>query len=170
MGHSLSPRANIVVHLADIEAERLDHGEPTGAHLILAMLTEGEGVPNALLRECGVATDRLRDDLLDVLGVAGEARAAYLRQRQATYVLPLVVGFRVGRYWAPALILVLLFCGGISADILEPLQRRELPEGETAAALAAMVIALFHAPLLVVGAWMRKRLWPRAPAKKWSLT
>ena len=84
VGHSLSPRANIVVHLADIEAERLDHGQPTGAHLILAMLTEGEGVPNALFSECGVATDRLREDLLDVLGVAGETRAAYLRQRQAT--------------------------------------------------------------------------------------
>jgi hypothetical protein len=86
------------------------------------------------------------------------------------YVLPLVVGFGVGRYWAPALILVLLFCGGISADILEPLQRDELPEGGTGAALSAMIIALFHALLLLAGAWMRKRLWPRGAAKKWSLT
>lgn len=79
VGHSLSPRANVVVHLADIEAERLEHGEPTDAHLILAMLTEGAGVPNGLFRDCGVATDRLREDLLDAL-----TRAAYLRQRRAT--------------------------------------------------------------------------------------
>ena len=84
VGHSPSPRATVVVHLADIEAERLDHDEPTAAHLILAMLTEGEGVPNALFRECRVDTARLREDLLDALGVAGETRAAYLRQRRAT--------------------------------------------------------------------------------------
>ena len=38
--HSLSPRATVVVHLADIEADRLERDEPTGAHLILAMLTK----------------------------------------------------------------------------------------------------------------------------------
>lgn len=84
VGHSFSPRANVVVHLADIEAERLEHDEPTGAHLILAMLTEGEGLPNRMFSECGVETARLREDLLDALDVAGETRAAYLRQRQAT--------------------------------------------------------------------------------------
>ena len=83
VGHSLSPRANVVVHLADIEAERLDHDEPTGAHVILTMLTEGHGVPNGLFRECGVDTDRLREQLLDALAVTGETRATYLRQRQA---------------------------------------------------------------------------------------
>lgn len=84
VGYSLSPRANVVVHLADIEAERLDHGEPTDAHLILAMLTEGAGVPNGLFRECAVDADRLREDLLDALDVTGDTRAAYLRQRRAT--------------------------------------------------------------------------------------
>lgn len=103
-------------------------------------------------------------DVAEPTGFGGAGSLAF------AYVLPLVVGFGVGRYWAPALILVLLVCGGISADILEPLQRPELPEGETGAALSAMIIALFHAPLLVLGAWLRKRLWPRTPAKKWSLT
>ena len=84
VGHTFSPRANVVMHLADIEAERLEHDEPTDAHLILAMLTEGEGVPNGLFRECGVDTDRLREDLLDALDVSGETRATYLRQRRAT--------------------------------------------------------------------------------------
>lgn len=84
VGHRCSPRATVVMTLADIEAERLDHGDPTGAHLILAMLTDGEGVPNHLLAECGVDTARLREDLLDALDVAGETRATYLRQRQAT--------------------------------------------------------------------------------------
>lgn len=79
-----SRRATVVVHLADIEAERLEHGDPTDAHLILAMLTEGEGFPNGLFTKCGVDIARLREDLLDALGVTGETRAAYLRQRQAT--------------------------------------------------------------------------------------
>ncbi|CAA9487183.1 MAG: hypothetical protein AVDCRST_MAG67-2208 [uncultured Solirubrobacteraceae bacterium] len=85
VGRTSSPRATVVVHLADIEAERLDlDGDPTDAHLILAMLTEGAGFPNGLFRECGVDTARLREDLLDALDVGGATRAAYLRQRQAT--------------------------------------------------------------------------------------
>lgn len=82
VGHRHSPRSTVVVQLADIEAERLDHGEPTGVHMILAMLTEGEGVPHHLFTECGVDAARLREDLLDALDVAGETRATYLRQRQ----------------------------------------------------------------------------------------
>ena len=83
VGYRHSPRSIVVVQLADIEAERLDHGDPTGVHVILAMLTEGEGVPNHLFAECGVDTARLREELLDALDVAGETRATYLRQRQA---------------------------------------------------------------------------------------
>lgn len=84
VGHKSSPRATVVVHLADIEAERLDHDDPTSAHVILAILTEGGGVPKGLFAECGVDTARLREDLLDALGVVGQTRATYLRQRQAT--------------------------------------------------------------------------------------
>src|SRR5688572_2073223 len=67
VGYLHSPRSIVVMRLADVEAERLDHGDPTGVHVILAMLTEGEGVPNHLFAECGVDTVRLREDLLDAL-------------------------------------------------------------------------------------------------------
>jgi len=54
------------------------------AHVILAMLTEGAGVPNGLFAECGVRTRGVAQNLLDALGVVGQPRATYLRQRQAT--------------------------------------------------------------------------------------
>jgi len=59
-GHTSSPRATVVTRLAEIEAERLDQGDPTGEHVILVMLTEGAGVPNGLFAECGVDRAVLR--------------------------------------------------------------------------------------------------------------
>ena len=45
-----SPRATVVRTLAQVEAKRLDHEQPTDVHLVLAMITEGAGVPNSLFR------------------------------------------------------------------------------------------------------------------------
>lgn len=87
-----SPRATVVGKLAEIEAERLgDVGVrvgvldklPNNAHMLLAMITEGAGVPNALFREFGVDVDKLRVDLLEALDVPRDLREAYLRQRTA---------------------------------------------------------------------------------------
>ena len=83
-----SPRATVVGKLAEIEAERLgDVGVlnklPSNAHMLLAMITEGAGVPNALFREFGVDVDKLRVDLLEALDVPRDLREAYLRQRTA---------------------------------------------------------------------------------------
>jgi len=53
------------------------------AHVILAMLTEGAGVPNGLFAECGVRTRGVAQNLLDALGVVGQPRATYLRRNRS---------------------------------------------------------------------------------------
>jgi hypothetical protein len=50
---------------------------------MLAILTEGEGVPNHLLDAAGVDLAKLRLDLLEALEVPADLREAYLRQRIA---------------------------------------------------------------------------------------
>ena len=81
---SYTPRATVVGKLAEVEAERLGEVFPSHAHTLLAMLTEGEGVPNALFRELGVDVGKLRIDLLDALDVPSDMREMYLRQRIAS--------------------------------------------------------------------------------------
>lgn len=78
-----SPRATIVRRLAEVEAERLEQLPPNDVHLVLAMITEGGGVPNNLFAELGVDVGQLRDDLLAALDVREGLRGLYVRQRRA---------------------------------------------------------------------------------------
>ena len=82
-GMTFTPRATVVRRLAEIEAERLGEPRPHDPHLLLAILTEGEGVPDHLLDALGVDVTKLRLDLLDALDVPADLRDAYLRQRTA---------------------------------------------------------------------------------------
>lgn len=77
-----SPRATVVRRLAELEAERLEQ-PPSSAHLLLAMLTEGRGLPMRVLAELDVDVGQLRDDLLTALDVREDLRSLYLRQRHA---------------------------------------------------------------------------------------
>src|SRR4051794_24239011 len=79
-GMSFTPRATVVRRLAEIEAERLGELRPRDGHLVLAILTEGEGVPNHLLHAAGVDMAQLRLDLLEALEVPADLREAYLHQ------------------------------------------------------------------------------------------
>ena len=78
-----SPRAIVVCRLAEVEAERLEQLPSNDGHLLLAMITEGGGLPNRLFTEIGVDVGQLRDDLLTALDVPEDLRALYLRQRKA---------------------------------------------------------------------------------------
>ncbi|MDP8908230.1 MAG: hypothetical protein M3N47_03765 [Chloroflexota bacterium] len=78
-----SPRATVVRRLAEVEAERLEQLPSNDAHLLLAMITEGGGVPNVLFAELGVDVGQVRDDLLTALDVPQDLRGLYVRQRQA---------------------------------------------------------------------------------------
>jgi hypothetical protein len=66
------------------------------------------------------------------------------------FVLPFVVGYAIGSFWAPGLVLVLL-ASAVLASALEPLQRPEPSEIEATPGLVALVMCLFHVPLLIAG-------------------
>ena len=64
---TLSPRATLIRKLAEIEAERLDQSHASDAHVLLAMITEGRGVPMHLFAELRVDVELMRAELLDAL-------------------------------------------------------------------------------------------------------
>jgi ATP-dependent Clp protease ATP-binding subunit ClpC len=80
---SHSPRATVVRKLAEIEAERLGQLEPSDAHFLLALITEGGGIPLRILSEVGVNISELREELVNSLHVPDAEREMYLRQRNA---------------------------------------------------------------------------------------
>lgn len=80
---SYSPRATMVRKLAEVEAERLGQVHPSPAHLLLAMITEGGGIPVHIFNELGVNVGKMREDLLDALEVPDDLREIYLLQRRA---------------------------------------------------------------------------------------
>ncbi len=80
---SFSPRATVVCRLAEIEGERLGQLETSDAHTLLALITEGCGVPINILLGLGVEVSELREDLINSLQVPDTERELYLRQRKA---------------------------------------------------------------------------------------
>lgn len=99
-------------------------------------------------------------DVADPTGVDG------LGWFVVAFILPLLVGVGIGRYWAPALVVTLFFSANV-AEGLEPLQRPEPAELETSPMVVALFCAIVHVPLLLIGAWIRKRLRPRARGMNW---
>lgn len=82
-GLKFTPRATVVSRLAEVEAERLGEPEPGPAHILLALMTEGESVALRVLRRLGVDLVQLRAELLDALQVPEEMRERYIREREA---------------------------------------------------------------------------------------
>lgn len=64
MRWSYSSRATVVRRLAELEAERLEQLPSNDAHLLLAMITEGDGIPMHVFAELEVDVAKLRNDLL----------------------------------------------------------------------------------------------------------
>ena len=85
------------------------------------------------------------------------------------FLLPVLTGFAIGRWWAPVVVLRLAVGAGI-ADTLEPIQH-ELSSGEFEPGLTfvALLVESLHVPLLLAGVVLRKVARPRRPAKRWSL-
>ena len=70
-------------------------------------------------------------------------------------VLPFVVGCAIGRFWAPGLVFVLVACA-VLASVVEPLPPPESGEAEATPGLVALILLLFHIPLLLAGVAARK--------------
>jgi excisionase family DNA binding protein len=64
----LTPRARRVIELAVEEAQGLNHQYIGTEHLLLAMLSEGEGIACKVLKEMRLNLDRVRAETLAVLG------------------------------------------------------------------------------------------------------
>ena len=64
----LTPRLKRVFDLAVKEAKALDHDYVGTEHLVLGILGEGEGVAALILSERGVTAERVRADVLRIVG------------------------------------------------------------------------------------------------------
>lgn len=82
-GLKVTTRATTVLALAVVEAERLGEPMAGSAHILLALLTEGESVATAVLTTLGVDLMDLIREVLIALAVPAEARERYLAERAA---------------------------------------------------------------------------------------
>jgi len=64
----LTPRAKRVIELAIDEARGLEHDYIGTEHLLLGLVREGEGIAAGVLESLGVNLDRLRHEIVAVLG------------------------------------------------------------------------------------------------------
>src|SRR5215469_15524120 len=66
--HGFTERARKVLHLAQEEAQRLQHNYIGTEHLLLGLIREGEGVAATVLRNLGVDLDKARSSIESILG------------------------------------------------------------------------------------------------------
>ena len=66
--HKFTERARKVLHLAQEEAQRLQHNYIGTEHLLLGIIREGDGVAAKVLRNLGVDLDRVRSSVESILG------------------------------------------------------------------------------------------------------
>ncbi|CCF84664.1 Clp protease N-terminal domain-containing protein [Nitrolancea hollandica] len=64
----LTPRAKRVIELADREAQKLHHHFIGTEHLLLGILTEGQGIAAGVLASLGVPLAEVRQQILSVIG------------------------------------------------------------------------------------------------------
>lgn len=83
-GLKVTPRATVVLALANVEAERLGAQTVRSEHILLALLTEGESLAVLVLLALGVDVRQLYREVLSVLDVPAETQRRYLRERQIT--------------------------------------------------------------------------------------
>ena len=81
-GKKFTPRATVVLKVAEIEAERLGAHAPQAGHHLLALLTEGRSLAVAVLLDLGVDLKRLRAEVLEALQIPPDTRDRYVRERE----------------------------------------------------------------------------------------
>ena len=93
MFERFTDRARRVLVLAQDEAKALEHNFLGTEHLLLGLLTEGEGVAAKALTELGVGADALRERILEVVpkGAPGTASGAPPFTPRSKHVLELAL-------------------------------------------------------------------------------
>jgi ATP-dependent Clp protease ATP-binding subunit ClpA len=68
---TLSPRTKKVIELAIDEARKLGHSHVGTEHLLLGIVREGEGIASGVLESLGVSLEKVRHQVIAVLGQQG---------------------------------------------------------------------------------------------------
>src|SRR6056297_57464 len=63
----LTPRSKKVLNLSMEQARKLDHNYIGTEHILLGLITEGEGVAVRILKEVGVDLEKVKDEILKIL-------------------------------------------------------------------------------------------------------
>lgn len=82
-----TPRAKRVLELAFDEARQLGHTYIGTEHILLGLIREGEGVAAQVLKNLGADVDKVRRQVLELLGGAGGAAGAAKGARRKTPTL-----------------------------------------------------------------------------------
>ena len=78
-----TPRAKKVLEYAIEEAKALNHNYVGTEHLLLGLLREQEGVAAQVLMNMGLKLEKVRDEVLNLLGAGMEARQAVTKVTMA---------------------------------------------------------------------------------------
>lgn len=81
-GLKFTPRATLVLHLAEVEAERLGQVTALDGHVLLALMRAGQSVASRVLNGTGVELGQLRSEVLVAMQVPEETRGRYIRERE----------------------------------------------------------------------------------------
>lgn len=75
---ALTPRTKRLIELSIIEARNLGHNYVSPEHMLLGIISEGEGVAVAVLQGLGIDFEKLRDEIIKSMGepAQGDARDA----------------------------------------------------------------------------------------------
>ncbi len=76
----LTPRAKKVIELAVDEARRLKHAHIGTEHILIGILREGEGVAAVILKDEGLATDKVREEAKRIISQGKGSSKAHLQQ------------------------------------------------------------------------------------------
>jgi ATP-dependent Clp protease ATP-binding subunit ClpC len=78
MFERFTDRARRVVVLAQVEARALDHNYIGTEHILLGMLSEGEGVAARALQELGISLDVIRQRVEETIGRGSHPQAGHI--------------------------------------------------------------------------------------------
>src|SRR5206468_3916908 len=73
MFNKFTERARKVILLAKEEAKRFNHDYIGTEHILLGLIREGEGVASQVLMNLGLDLNRVRNEVITLLGSAGPA-------------------------------------------------------------------------------------------------
>jgi ATP-dependent Clp protease ATP-binding subunit ClpC len=82
---TLTPRAKKVLELAMVEARQLGQGYIGTEHILLGLIREGEGIAAQVLTSLGADAEKVRDE---VIGLLGDAPAPSGKAKQAARKTP----------------------------------------------------------------------------------